>query len=154
LCFCYTKTFFAASEKELAFLLPMVAKSSEEKLRNILEELLNAGKSKGGRPVKKIKREKIIMVRLSKTEHFIIEGKASKAGLKISDWFRQSAKAATVSPRFSPEDLKVFRMLAGMANNLNQLTKLSHEQGLLVFQKKCRELIGEIYELISKYFRE
>jgi len=127
-------------------------KVGEDKLRNILEELLSAGKSKGGRPVKKIKREKIIMVRLSKTEHFIIEGKANRAGLKISDWFRQSAKAAKVSPRLSPEDLKVFRMLAGMANNLNQLTKLSHEQGLLVFQKKCRELMGEIHELIAKYF--
>lgn len=123
-----------------------------KRIKTQMEELLSAGKSKGGRPEKKIKREKIIMVRLSKTEHFIIEGKANKAGLKISDWFRQSAKAAKVSPRFSPEDLKVFRMLAGMANNLNQLTKLSHEQGLLVFQKKCRDLIGEINELIAKYF--
>ncbi|KQN34322.1 hypothetical protein ASE92_11975 [Pedobacter sp. Leaf41] len=129
-------------------------KVGEEKLRNILEERLNAGKSKGGRPVKKIKREKIIMVRLSKTDHFMIEGKANKAGIKISEWFRQAAKAGKVSPRISPEDLKVFRILAGMANNLNQLTKLSHEQGLLVFQKKCRELIGEIHELIAKYFRE
>ncbi|WP_197285468.1 plasmid mobilization relaxosome protein MobC [Pedobacter sp. R20-19] len=119
-----------------------------------MEERLNAAKSKGGRPVKKIKREKIIMVRLSKTDHFIIEGKANKAGIKISDWFRQAAKAGKVSPRISPEDLKVFRMLAGMANNLNQLTKLSHEQGLLVFQKKCRELMGKIHKLINNYFEK
>lgn len=119
-----------------------------------MEELFSAGKSKGGRPVKKIKREKIIMVRLSKTDHFIIEGKANKAGIKISDWFRQAAKAGKVTPRISPEDLKVFRVLAGMANNLNQLTRLSHEQGLLVFQKKCRGLMDEINELIARIFKE
>lgn len=141
------------AKKNLPFYSRWSQKVGEEKLTNILEELYNTGNSKGGRPVKKIKREKIIMVRLSKTEYFIIEGKANKAALKISDWFRQSAKAAKISPRLSLEDLKVFRMLAGMANNLNQLTKLSHEQGLLVFQKKCRELIGEINELIAKYFR-
>lgn len=106
-------------------------------------------KLKGGRPVKAIKRETGIRVRLSSTEHYLIEQKAKKAGMKISDWFRHSAKRATVTGRLTPEDLKLLRMLSGMANNLNQLTKLAHQQGLLVIQKKCRELISEIDDVLK-----
>lgn len=111
-------------------------------------------RSKGGRPVKKVKKDSGIRVRLSKTEYFMIEQKSKQAGVRISDWFRQAAKSAKVSPRLNPEELKIFRTLAGMANNLNQLTKLSHEQGLLIFQKKCRTLIDEINEIIAKLFKQ
>ncbi|RZJ50055.1 MAG: plasmid mobilization relaxosome protein MobC [Chryseobacterium sp.] len=111
-------------------------------------------RSKGGRPVKKVKKDSGIRVRLSKTEYFLIEQKSKQAGMRISDWFRQAAKSAKVSPRLNPEELKIFRILAGMANNLNQLTKLSHEQGLLVFQKKCRVLLDEINEIIAKLFKQ
>lgn len=84
----------------------------------------------------------------------MIEQKSKQAGMKISDWFRHAAKSAKVSPRFNAEELKIFRILAGMANNLNQLTKLSHEQGLLLFQKKCRVLVDDINEIIAKLFKE
>ena len=84
----------------------------------------------------------------------MIEQKSKQAGVRISDWFRQAAKSAKVSPRLNPEEHKIFRTLAGMANNLNQLTKLSHEQGLLIFQKKCRTLIDEINEIIAKLFKQ
>lgn len=119
-----------------------------------MENLLESSRTNGGRPPKKIKRERIIMVRLSKTEHFMIEGKAGNAGMKISDWFRHAAKSANISPRLNPEDLRLLRTMTGMANNLNQLTKLAHQQGLLIVQKKCREILSEINELLGKLFKE
>lgn len=105
--------------------------------------------SKGGRPVKAVKRESGIRVRLSKTEYYVIEQKANKAGMKISEWFRQAAKRATVQGRFTAEDMKILRMLTGMANNLNQLTKIAHQQGLLVIQRKCRELLSMIDDTLK-----
>ena len=114
-----------------------------------MENLLETNRKKGGRPPKKIKREQIIMVRLSKTEHFIINSKAGSAGMKISDWFRHAAKSAKILPRLNSDDLKLYRTLAGMANNLNQLTKLAHEKGLLIFQKRCRETLDGINGLLN-----
>lgn len=92
------------------------------------------------------------MVRLTPTEQLLIEGKAKQAGLKSSTWFRQAAKKAVVVPRFSAEDMKLFRVLAGLANNLNQLTHLAHTAGLLSQAQKCRSILHELDGLI-KYLK-
>ena len=110
--------------------------------------------SKGGRPIKAVKRESGIRVRLSRTEYYVIEEKAARAGMKISEWFRQAAKRAKVQGRFTSEDMKVLRMLTGMANNLNQLTKMAHQQGLLVIQRKCRELLSMIDDTLKYLNRD
>ena len=47
--------------------------------------------------------------------------------------------------------MKVLRLLAGMANNLNQLTKLAHTHGLLRFQKDCQELIAKISTVFNDF---
>ena len=105
---------------------------------------------KGGRPPKKVKRESQLMVRLTETERFLIETKAREAGMKPSAWFRQAAKKARVIARLKPEDAGLLRMLAGMANNLNQLTHLAHTEGLLSVQKKCRDLLSDIDDVLKK----
>lgn len=111
-------------------------------------------KAKGGRPLKAVKRESHIRVRLTKTEHFLIDEKAKKAGMNISEWFRRSAVRGKVLVRTSTEDLKLLRSLAGMANNLNQLTKLAHTQGLLIVQRKCRELLSAIDDTLKFLSRD
>lgn len=111
-------------------------------------------KSTGGRPVKAVKRENQIRVRLTKTEHYLIDEKAKKAGMNISEWFRRSAVKSKILIRISTDDLKVLRTLAGMANNLNQLTKLAHQQGLLIVQRKCRELLSSIDETLKLLSRD
>src|SRR5260221_775767 len=93
-------------------------------------------KHKGGRPKVNVRRELHIKVRLTATEHFVIAARAKKAGMKISEWFRTAAKAARVVVRLKPEDLQIMRMLAGLANNLNQLTKLAHRDSLLTVARK------------------
>jgi hypothetical protein len=110
-------------------------------------------KHKGGAPRKRVKREQDIRVRLTATERFHIESKSKSAGMRISDWFRTAAKAARVVPRLNPEDRSILHMLTGMANNLNQLTKLAHVGGILSLAKKCNELLNEIDEAI-KYFNK
>jgi len=112
-----------------------------------MENQLNANqklRGKGGRPQKKVKRENHIRVRLTSSEHFLISEKAKKAGVRISEWFRRSAIRSKVLARITTEDLKNLRTLSGMANNLNQLTKLAHSQGLLLVERKCRELLAQI----------
>ncbi len=104
---------------------------------------------KGGRPPKKVKRQSQLMVRLTETERFVIEEKARDAGMKPSAWLRQAAKKAKVLARLKPDDLKHLRTLTGMANNLNQLTRLAHQEGLTFIGQSCKALLLEI-DLIIK----
>lgn len=69
--------------------------------------------------------------------------------MRISDWFRRSAVRSKVSARLSIEDLKNLRTLSGMANNLNQLTRLAHSQGLFTVERKCRELLVSIDRILT-----
>nr|WP_294896207.1 plasmid mobilization relaxosome protein MobC [uncultured Pedobacter sp.] len=103
-----------------------------------------------GRPKKTIRRSNILMVRLTPTEKMLIEGRAKNAGLKPSEWFRKAAKSAKVFPRFTAEESSWFRMLAGLANNLNQLTHLAHVAGLFSLALKCQSMLKQIEELLIK----
>ena len=113
-----------------------------------------AKKARGGRPKKVIKRDAVLVVRLTQIERMLIAGRAREAGMSPSEWFRKSAKTARVMARFSPEDAANLRMLSGMANNLNQLTKLAHQEGLLSVQRRCRELIDGIDETLKILAKE
>ena len=103
-----------------------------------------------GRPKKAINRNEILMVRLTLTERLLIEGRAKNAGLKPSEWFRKAAKSAKVIPRFTAEESGWFRMLSGLANNLNQLTHLAHVAGLFSLGLKCQSMLKQIEELLAK----
>jgi hypothetical protein len=108
-------------------------------------------KHKGGRPKVRVRRETHVKVRLTATERFMISARAKDAGMRLSDWIRAAAKAAKVVARLKPEDLQIMRMLAGLANNLNQLTKLAHRDGILTIAIKCGSLLIEIDQAL-KYF--
>ena len=103
-----------------------------------------------GRPKKTVSRSDFLMVRLTPTERVLIEGRAKKAGLKSSEWFRRAANSARVFPRFTVEESSWFRMLAGLANNLNQLTHLAHVAGLFSLGLKCQAMLRQIDELLTK----
>jgi len=103
-----------------------------------------------GRPKKTIRRSDLLMIRLTPTERVLIEGRAKNAGLKPSEWFRRAAKSAKVFPRFTTEESGWFRMLAGLANNLNQLTHLAHVAGLFSLALKCQAMLRQIEELLTK----
>jgi len=120
-------------------------------LKTVTKPVTGKPKHKGGRPRINIRREVHIKVRLTATEHFMIAERAKDANMKISDWFRAAAKAARVIARLKPEDLQIMRTLAGLANNLNQVTKLAHKDGILTIAIKCGNLLIEIDQAL-KYF--
>ena len=108
----------------------------------------NLKRKLGGRPEKRIKKSSLLAVRMTDTERQLVAGKAKEAGLKLSEWFRLAAKKARVVARLSPGDVAILRMLTGMANNLNQIARLAHKEGLLSIQRKCREALDEINETL------
>jgi hypothetical protein len=115
--------------------------ASEKPLETISSKRL---KHKGGRPPQKIKRDLILRIRLSPTEAFLIKSKAREAGMRASSWIRSAAKGARIAPRWTPEEMQTLRMLSGMANNLNQLTRQANSGQLFFIARKCEGLLTEI----------
>ena len=111
-------------------------------------------KNKGGRPVKVIKREAATGVRFTKSEYFIVKHKASKAGLRITQYLREMAIEGQIIARLTQEERNQIRQLVGMANNLNQLAKTAHQEGVLkamfYFNKYVKELDEVLFKLNGK----
>ena len=119
-----------------------------------MEELIQETKQKkgkGGRPEKSVKRQKIISIRFTKTEHFIVSGKAEKARLSLSDYIRESAIHTIVKAKLNEEERHFFRQLTGISNNLNQLTKLAHQQGLFTALMHFEKELKQIDELLNSF---
>src|SRR5882724_886958 len=94
-------------------------------------ETLSNKKRKGGRPAKDVKKGIKKSVRYDKGEYFIVRHKASKAGLNVSAYIRQITINGEVKNRLSDEERQFVRQLIGMANNINQIAKACHDEGLL-----------------------
>jgi hypothetical protein len=109
---------------------------------------------KGGRPAKIIKRDILIGVRFNKPEHFIVRHKSSKAGLSYSRYLREMGIKGEVKARLSEEDSHDVRKLIGMSNNLNQLTKLAHQEGLLKALLYFENYRNQFDELLKRLNRD
>lgn len=59
-------------------------------------------------------------------------------------------KTSVIRPRLSTEETGYLRTLSGMANNLNQLTKLAHKGGLLSLMGSLRSLLNEVERLMER----
>lgn len=119
-----------------------------------MEELKQASelkKHKGGRPQNQIKRQKIICVRFTITEHFIATQKATKAGLSLSDYLRKCAINAIVKERLSEEDRHFFRQITGLSGNINQMAKLAHQEGLLSALGRFEKELTNVDELMKRF---
>lgn len=114
----------------------------------------NAKKRVAGRPKKAVKRDRFLIVRLNPAEYLMITGRAEKASMKPSGWLRRAAREATIIPRFTAEEMGLLKAFAGVANNLNQLTKLAHAQGLLRLVTALRDLMGQAARLMEKLSRD
>ena len=90
---------------------------------------------------------------MSATERFQIDDKAKAAGMRPSTWIRASAKSAKIIPRLTADERRILWMLAELSNNLNQLTKLAHQLGLLRVVRQCEQVIKEVDETFKKLNR-
>jgi hypothetical protein len=105
-------------------------------------------KHKGGRPKMAVKKESATGVRFTKSEYFIIKHKAKKAGLKITAYIRQMAINGKVMQRLNEEERQFVRQLIGISNNLNQLTKKAHQQGINSIKLNLEEYTNILSELL------
>lgn len=107
-------------------------------------------KKKGGRPALENKKQFRINVRFDENEHNRVLQNAKIAGMSKSEWVRKSATLRKIVPRFTEEQLKALRAIAGVSNNLNQLTKKAHQSGLLDIATECQNTISHINYCIDK----
>ena len=110
-------------------------------------------KQKNGRPKKAVKKEIVRSIRFSKTEYFIVKQHASKSGLKITVYIRQMALHGKIIQRLNEEERQIVRQLIGMANNLNQLTKMGHQEGFIISALMFEKYKNLMEELLNKLKR-
>ena len=106
---------------------------------------------KGGRPAKSLaeKRKYRLSLKLSTKEYFELKSKAKRASKNRCDFLRELILSGEVIGRFSPEQNEAIRKISGMANNLNQLVKLAHVQGVWFVETSAKMLMNELDELLK-----
>ncbi len=117
----------------------------------ISEELVL--KHTGGRPKKIVRKEISKGIRFTKAEYFIIKQKALKTGTSVCNYIREIAVYGKIISRLNEEERNYVRQLTGMANNLNQLTKKAHQEGLftvIALLENYKNLVDSILEKIGK----
>ena len=110
-------------------------------------------KKRGGRPtVADGKRlSKAVTVKFSKKDYEILRTRSRKANRRMAEYIRESAlQSEVVQPR-TEADIKEYRTLVGMANNLNQLTKMAHQDGIIYLYSPIDNLLGEITNMVRTY---
>ncbi|MDQ2720626.1 MAG: MobC family plasmid mobilization relaxosome protein [Bacteroidota bacterium] len=115
-------------------------------------ETVSKKTKKPGRPSKAIRKEVRACVRFTRSEYFIIKGKASQAGIKASAYIRETAINSKIIPRLSDDEIHFVRQLAGMSTNMNQVAKVCHREGLfeaMQYFENYRNLIDQILKKLK-----
>lgn len=69
----------------------------------------------------------------------------------MAEYIRESALQSEVVQPCTEADMKAYRTLVGMANNLNQLTKMAHQDSIIYLYSPIDRLLGEITSVIREY---
>lgn len=106
-----------------------------------------------GRPqISTLKRlTKSVTVKFSKPDYEKLRHRSKNANRTLAEYIRDAAFDARIIAKHSAEDAAVIRNLTGMANNLNQLTKLSHQTGFYRTKNAVVELLNKLKEVLSDY---
>ena len=99
------------------------------------------------------KLSKAVTVKFSKIDYERLCRRSRQANLTLAEFLRVSAFEATITARHSAEETAVIRSLTGMANNLNQLTRLAHAKGIERLEKQIASVVQEVRRLL-KYLRD
>ena len=110
-------------------------------------------KRKGGRPpagrVRKL--SKSVTVKFSKPSYEALRLRARKANSKLAEYIRESALNGEVFSGHNTETVAIAKNLIGMANNLNQLTKLSHQRGFHETHVYVMDLLRKLKSILGEY---
>jgi len=103
---------------------------------------------------KEPKRNKEVKVRMSDAEHYAIGEKAHKAGKQLAVYMRDAALQKEIKAQLTPEQVEAYvayrRTLTGLSNNLNQLLRAVHKEGLMKFAVKVEVVLKEIDEKLKQ----
>ena len=109
-------------------------------------------KSRGRPQVSTLKRlTKSVTVKFSKPDYEKLRHRSKNAKRTLAEYIRDAAFDARIVAKHSAEDEAVIRNLTGMENNLNQLTKLSHQTGFYRTKNIVMELLAKMKEVLSDY---
>ena len=106
-----------------------------------------------GRPqVNTLKRlTKSVTVKFSKPDYEKLRHRSKNANRTLAEYIRNAAFDARMVAKHSTEDVAIIRDLTGMANNLNQLTKLSHQTGFYRTKNIVMEVLEKLKSIMSDY---
>jgi len=122
------------------------------KIRNRMKRSINNKTlNKGGRPTKKLseKRKYRITVKMATEEYYAMKLKAKNAGVSASEIVRMAIRDCHIRARLTTEQADYIRKLCGMANNLNQLTRKAHREGVRLHYGQCQHLLLSLENIID-----
>lgn len=111
---------------------------------------------KGGRPTlpQARRRSKSVTVKFSKIDYETLRIRSRKANRRLAEYIRETALQTESPTAHTTVDVGIFRNLAGVANNLNQLTKLSHQTSLYRTNYRLKEVLDGVMEIVNDYRQE
>lgn len=90
-------------------------------------------------------KENRLVVRVNNTELEAIKERAEKAGLTVSQYTRKLATGHRIEARQPLLNLETFNVLAGMANNVNQIAKRANGGGEVAVNELA-QIVAELRE--------
>ncbi len=94
---------------------------------------------------------KSVTVKFSKPDYERLLRRSRQANRTLAEYIRDSAFEAQVVAKHSTEEATTMRNLVGMANNLNQLTKLSHQMRFYRTNEMITVLLHKLKEIMQQY---
>jgi hypothetical protein len=121
-----------------------------------MEEPKRDTKHKGGRPTKPIKRNKLIGVRCSATERFIIEAKAKATNISVSEFLRTLALKGQVDTRIKAIPKEVLQAVASInhvAANVNQIAKKRNgfDELNAIERAELQFIVGQLKQFVKDF---
>jgi hypothetical protein len=107
--------------------------------------------NKNGRPAKDLFDKKACKVSLKMTaeEYSALKVKSVLAGISRSEYIRLCILSSKVRQRLSVEQARYIRLLASMANNVNQLARKANTAGFAEAHKECQLMVVTLDKVIK-----
>ena len=114
-------------------------------------------KKKGGRPrLSKTEKKKFKLppVRLGMLDYVTVKNRSKKAGLTMTEYQRQMLLNGQVVESVSAEQMELYRQLAGMGNNINQLAHQANKYGYYKDAEMYHENAMQVSNLINQILHD
>ena len=89
-------------------------------------------------------------MRLATSDFYTVKAMAKQAGLTLTEYQRQMILHGKVVERLSPEHMDIYRQLAGIGNNQNQLAHQANTYGYEQDARLYLENAVEVSNLIKR----